>query len=140
MAALTGSHLFEKVMSHTDADLGAALSALRDHPASIAVAVPGPDEIQTTLMEGTNIPLFSEIRSAFTLIISGRQLDKRETGDPKTLALKDAVLSLLLCADLGIPDLVTLPSSCEPMAIEFENGKGREAWKLELELRQILTN
>lgn len=138
-AALVTAALAEKVMTHADADLGAALAHLRDNPRSLIVIVPAADAVSTDFLDGTNIALRSEIRSGFELLISGRQLDKRETGDPKTLALKDAVLELLLWNPLGTAGtLITIPSSCEPLALEFDDGKAREAWKLSLEVRQIV--
>ena len=82
--------------------------------------------------------MHSEIRSTFELLVSGRSLDMRETGDPGTLALKDSTLLSLFWASLGLPDLIVLPTACDPVAIEFPDGKGREAWKITLSLRQIL--
>jgi hypothetical protein len=135
---LKTSSLFEKVMVHSDSDLGAALSHLRDNPSSIAVIVPGADSFSHQFEDDEAPPVHAVWRCKFDIIISGRQLDKRETGDPKTLVLKDDTLNLLFWSDLDVEGLITLPEVCEPIAIEFENGKGREAWKLTVDLRQII--
>lgn len=135
---LKASGLFEKVMSHADSDLGKAMEHLRDNPKSIAVIVPGADAFDHQFEGDDPQPVRGEWRCGFELLFSGRRLDKRETGDSATLDLKDAALNLLFYQNLGIPDLVTLPMSCEPMVIEFENGEGREAWKLSLDLRQTI--
>ena len=137
-AKLKGSALFEKVMAHSDSDLGAALAHLRDNPSSIAVIVPGADSFTHKFEDDDAAPVRAEWKCNFDIIFSGRQLDKRETGDPKTLDLKDAALNLLFWDDLGIEGLLVLPGTCEPIAIEFENGKGREAWKLSADLRQFI--
>ena len=138
LAKLTASGLFEKVMTHSDADLGAALTHLRDNPSSIAVIVPAADSFDHQFEGDDPRPVRSEWKCGFDILFSGRQLDKRETGDSKTLELKDAALNLLFWDDLGIDDLIVLPAACEPLAIEFENGKGREAWKLSADLRQFI--
>jgi hypothetical protein len=138
LAKLKTSGLFEKVMAHSDADLGAALAHLRDNPSSIAVIVPGADAFDHQFEGDDARPVRSEWKCGFDILFSGRQLDKRETGDPRTLELKDAALNLLFWDDLGINGLIVLPGACEPLAIEFENGKGREAWKLTADLRQFI--
>lgn len=138
LATLRASGLLEKVMAHADADLGAALTHLRDHPGSLAVAVPGADTFEHQFEGDDPQPVRTELKCNFDLILSGRQLDKRETGDPRTLTLKDAVIELLLWNNLGIAGITCLPTICEPLAIEFENGKGREAWKLNLDFRQLI--
>lgn len=139
-AKLTAAKLFEKVMCHSDSNLGAALEHLRDNPSSIAVIVPGADRFDHKFDpddEGT-APVRAEWFCAFDIVFSGRRLDKNETGDPKTLEAKDAALNLLFWDDLGVNGLIVLPQVCEPLAIEFENGSGREAWKLTADLRQLI--
>jgi hypothetical protein len=137
-AKLTASKLFEKVMTHSDSDLGAALAHLRDNPSSIAVIIPGADTFTHKFEDEDSTPVRAEWKCGFDILFSGRQLDKRETGDAKTLELKDAALNLLFWDDLDIEGLIVLPGTCEPLAIEFENGKGREAWKLSADLRQLI--
>lgn len=139
-AKLKAANLFEKVMCHSDSNLGEALKHLRDNPSSIAVVVPGADKFDHKFDpddEGS-APVRAEWLCSFDILFSGRQLDKRETGDPKTLETKDDALNLLFWDDLGVEGLLVLPQTCEPLAIEFENGAGREAWKLTADLRQLI--
>jgi hypothetical protein len=135
-ATLTASELFERVMTHSDADLGAALTHLRDSPESLAVIVPGEDTFLHEITPGFNAPEFSEIRNQFELLITSRSLDGREDGVPDTVDLKDATTELLLWDSLSIPGLITLPLKSEPMIIETDDQRGREAWKITLEIRQ----
>lgn len=137
-AKLKAAGLFEKVMTHSDSDLGAALAHLRDNPKSIAVIIPGADVFDHVFEGDDRQPVRAEWKCGFDVLFSGRQLDNRETGDPKTLQLKDDALNLLFWDDLDVSGLITLPGTCEPLAIEFENGTGREAWKLSLDLRQTM--
>jgi hypothetical protein len=138
IASLQESGLFESVISHSDSDLGASLAHLRDNPVSIAVIVPGSDEFTHTIDADSGQPLRTAIVGNFDILISGRQLDMRETGDPNTLPLKDRTVELLLWNTLSLPDLVCLPQLCEPMAVQFEDGRGREAWKLTLQTHQLV--
>ncbi|MEO5915563.1 MAG: hypothetical protein ABIS50_15120 [Luteolibacter sp.] len=138
LADLNGSGIFEKVMAHKDADLGAALEHLRDYPSSIAVVVPGEDKFEHTYEPGTNTPIRTECRNGFELLVSARELDMREDGAVDSLTFKDQVLDRVLWSTLGVPNLVCMPLQCEPMIITFEdarNTKGREAWKITLEMR-----
>lgn len=138
-ANLADSGLFERVITALDADLESALDNLRDSPVSLAVITPGADTITHDLMDGTNQPLVSKIRSRCEIIIATRRLDMAPTGDPAILTLKDSVLARLLWDSLGVPGLLCLPAFCEPIVLQFADGTGREAWKLTLDLRQLIT-
>jgi hypothetical protein len=136
-AALTASGLFESVIVHSEADLGAALTHIRDNPASLAVIVPGEDNFLHTLTDGINQPEFSEIRNQFELLITARALDGREDGVPDCVDLKDSTTELLLWSDLSVPGLICLPLKSEPLIVEIDENSGREAWKITLECRYL---
>lgn len=136
---LLASGLFEKVMAHSDADLGAALEHLRDSPDSLAVIVPGEDTFTHKITEGFDTPEHCEVRNTFELLITSRNPDMREgdSGDTCT-DLKDATCAALLWEDLSIPQLLCYPLRSEPMIIEIDERRGREAWKITLECRTTL--
>ena len=138
MAVLKDAALVEKVVSHTDANLQSAMAALRDTPGSLVVVVPGEDECLHHFDGIDDMPARSEIRTSFDVLISGRQLDGRQTADPKTLDLKDAVMDLLMWHDLSLPNFICLPETCKPMVLEFDSGRNREAWHLVLKGRQLI--
>jgi len=135
VATLEASALFEKVIPFSEADLGAALSNIRDSPDSLCVVVPGEDTFLHTLTEGINEPEFSEIRNRFELLLTARELDQREDGQAGATDLKDATCQALLWDDLSIPGLICLPLSSEPVIVEIDEKRGREAWKVTLECR-----
>jgi hypothetical protein len=137
---LKGSELFESVISHSDADLNAALEHLRDSPSSIAVVVPGEDRFEHEFYPGTNQPLRTEVKNGFELLISARDLSMREDGVQDSLSFKDQVTALLLWDDLSVENLICMPMLCEPMILTFgeQNTKGREAWKITLEMRHFI--
>ena len=139
VATLITSALFEKVIAHAEADLGAALEALRDSPSSLAIVVPGEDTYTHKLTEGLNAPEFCEVRNTFELLITSRTPDMRvgHSGDA-CVDLKDATCEALLWSDLSIPDLICLPQGAEPMVIAIENQRGRELWKITLEIRTLI--
>lgn len=136
-AALRTSGLFEKVIVHSEADLGAALTHIRDSPESLAVIVPGEDTFLHTLTEGINEPEFSEIRCQLELLITARALDGREDGVPDCVDLKDSTTELLLWSNLSIPGLICLPLKSEPLIVEIDENSGRETWKITLECRYL---
>ncbi len=136
-AALTASGLFEKVIPHSEADLGAALTHIRDSPESLAVIVPGEDNFLHTLTEGINEPEFSEIRNQFELLITARAIDGREDGVPDCVDLKDSTTELLLWNNLSVPGLICLPLAATPLIVEIDENSGREAWKITLECRYV---
>ncbi len=136
---LLASALADRVSTHKDPDLDKALEALRDAPSSLLVIVPGADTIVHQLTPGFNFAEQAEISSSFEVLITERDLAMSLSGDPDGITLKDAVIDLLMWHDLGITGLICLPTSCEPMNLQFSNGRGREAWKLTLTLRQLVT-
>ena len=136
LARLVAAGLFEKVMSHSDADLGAALEHLRDSPESLAVIVPGEDTLIHEITPGVNEPEWSEIRNGFELLVTSRNADMREGGNGDCADLKDDTVEALLWDNLSVPGLICLPLRSEPMIIETDDKRGREAWKITLEIRQ----
>lgn len=138
LATLQATGLLEKVIAHSDSDLGAALEHLRDTPSALAVIVPGADAFTHEFIPGTNEPIHTEVTNDFDILITGRLLEMGETGADAALTLKDTLTAALLWANLGIPHIVCLPSACEPLAIQFDGGRGREAWKLTLTVRYLL--
>jgi hypothetical protein len=141
LANLTASGRFEKVMAHSTTNLGEALEHLRDSPDSIAVVIPGEDKFEHTFEPGWNTPVRAEIRNTFELLISDRELDMRETGVDDSLTFKDQIVARLMWDDLSTPGLICLPVLVEPVIIttgDERNTKGREAWKITLEMRSTL--
>lgn len=136
-ATLTASGLFEKVIVHSEVDLAAALTHIRDYPESLAVIVPGEDTLLHTLTEGINQPEFTEIRNQFELLITARALDGREDGVPDCVDLKDAATELLIWDNLSVPGLICLPLIASPLIVEIDENSGREAWKITLECRYL---
>lgn len=128
---------FEKVMTHSETNLTAALEHLRDSPDSLAVIVPGEDSFLHQITEGYNSPEFCETRNQFELLISARSLDMRSDGVPDAVDLKDSTTAALLWENLSIPGLITLPLRAEPLVIEIDGRRGREAWKITLECRHL---
>lgn len=137
-ANLRESLLVDAVSTHTDPDLGKALEALRDAPDSLVVIVPGADTIKHDLTPGSNSPEYAELSSAFELLITSRDLAMGPSGDPAALDLKDAIIARLMWDSLGIDGLLCLPALCDPFTVVFDNGRGREAWKLSLVIRQLI--
>ena len=138
LATLQATGLLEKVIAHSDSDLGAALEHLRDEPSALAVIVPGADQFTHEFIPGTNEPIYTEVQNDFEVLITARQLEMSQSGADASLTLKDAVVAKLLWSNLGIPDIVCMPSTCEPLALQFDGGRGREAWKLTLTVRHLL--
>ena len=138
VAALVATGLFQRVIAHSEADLGSALEALRDSPDSLAIVVPGEDTYLHKLTEGYNTPEHVEVRNTFELLITSRNPDMR-TGDSgdTCVDLKDATCEALLWSDLALPNLICLPLSSEPMIIAIEDQRGREVWKITLEVRSL---
>lgn len=128
---------FEKVMTHSETDLTAALEHLRDSPDSLAVIVPGDDTFIHQITEGYNTPEFCETRNQFELLIAARELDMRSDGVPNVVDLKDSTCAALLWENLSIPGLISLPLRAEPIVIEIDERRGREAWKITLECRHL---
>ena len=138
-AVLEKSGLAERVELFNDPDVGKAIEALRDAPGSLAVIVPGADTIQHTLTPGFNFAEYAEISGEITLLITARDLAMQPGGNTDGITLKDAVMELLMWHTLAIPGLLCLPAATEPMVIVYDSGRGREAWKLSLVIRQILS-
>lgn len=133
---LEASGLFKKVIAFSTADISEALENLRSHPDSLAVIVPSSDDWSHDLTEDDNTPLRAEVRNKFEILVSSRELSARTDGALDCVTLKDQTAAALLWAALGIPGLLCLPLSAEPMLIEFDERRGREAWKITLEIRQ----
>lgn len=132
---LEASGLFKKVIAFSTADISEALENLRSHPDSLAVIVPSSDDWSHDLTEDDNTPLRAEVRNKFEILVSSRELSARTDGSPDCVALKDETASALIWSYLGVPNLICLPLSAEPMIIEFDERRGREAWKITLETR-----
>lgn len=140
VAAITGTGLFEAVMSHNVADLSDALETLRDSPDALAVIVPSRDAwTHQMAIEDENLPARAELRNEFEILITSRDLKHGDDGDLDCVALKDQLAAALCWSDLGLTAAICLPLESEPMVIERDHQRGREAWKLTLEIRQPLT-
>lgn len=139
LAALTATELFEKVAAFNVADISAGLEKLRDSADSLALIVPSRDEwIHTMALEDENFPARAECRNDFEILVTARDLRHGDDGALSTVQLKDNLCMLLLWQDLSIPGLICLPIDSEPMVIERDERRGREAWKITLQIRQTL--
>lgn len=139
-AALVATGEVEAVMALPVADLSAALEHLRDSPESLAVIVPSQDSWSHQMAdEDGNLPAHAEQRNEFEILVTARDLARGQDGAAEAVDLKDALTAALLWADLGIPGLLCLPLTAEPMVIEITERRGREAWKITLETRTQLT-
>ena len=137
-AYLTATGLFDRVSRHHAADLPAALEALRDPSRKLCFIVPAADTWEHALLDPGNMPLRSELRCAVQLLITSQSVAYATTGDPATLPLKDHLLAALLWDNLSHPGLLTLPQTCEPLRIEWDDAPARTAWQLTIEIRQTI--
>lgn len=137
-AYVTSLGLFDRVEAHDAADLSDAIESLRDPAAKVCFLIPGRDSLEHQIME-ENIPMHSELRSQVQVLISSQDASYTHGGEETTLPLKDHLLALLMWEDLGQPGLLTLPTSCEPLRVEWDDAPARSAWQLDLECRQTLT-
>lgn len=135
---ITNLGLFDRVARHHAADLAAALEALRDPAAKLCFIVPGTDTIEHKLMDDFNAPLRAEIRCEAQLLVSAQDAAYGPSGTGDVLPLKDHLISLLMWDNLGIPGLLALPQSCEPLRIEWDDAPARTAWQLTILLRHTI--
>lgn len=135
---ITALGLFDRVSRHTAADLAEALELLRDPAAKVCILVAGPDTLEHRLMDDYNAPLRAEMRSEVQLLISAHDATYSGSGTAEVLPLKDHLLSLLMWETCGLPGLLCLPRSCEPLRIEWDDAPAAAAWQLTLDLRQTL--
>jgi hypothetical protein len=133
---VTALGLFDRVAQHQGSDLAEALEALRDPSAKLCFLVPGTDTWTHEIMPEYNAPLRSELRCEVALLISSQSVSYAASGDPAVLPLKDHLGALLIWENLGHPDLLVLPQTCEPLRIEWDDAPARTAWQLTLEIRQ----
>lgn len=139
LEAILATGQFDKAVTYPVNDLMAAMETARSSGDAMAVVVAGPDEWDHKLLEDDNIPLRSECRNTFEVLVTARDLRHGTDGAPNAMALKDALYDALLWDDLGNSALVCLPQGAEPIVIEKEGSRGREAWKVTLEIRQRIT-
>lgn len=128
--------LFDRVGRHTAADLAEALEILRDPAAKVCFVVGGSDTIEHRLMEDYNAPMRAEIRSEVQLLISAQDATYSGSGTSEVLPLKDHLTALLMWDNLGVPGLICLPRTCEPLRIEWDDAPAATAWQLTCEIRQ----
>lgn len=139
VAVLQSSGLFETVIAFQAADLNAALETLRDSPDSVAIVVPSRNSWEhQMIVEEENIPVRAESRAEFEILVTLRELAHGGDGAAATVDLMDDLSARLLWSDLAVPGLRCLPQSAEPMVIEIDENRGREAWKLTAEIRQSI--
>ena len=139
VAAITATGLFARVTTHPVADLADALEAARASDDATAVIVPAADAWSHVMAdEDDNIPGRSECRNTFEVLATARDLRHGRAGAPDALALKDHLTEMLIWKDLGIPGLLCLPLEAEPIILEGDGRRGREAWKITFEIRQQL--
>jgi len=137
VATLAATGLFETVHPLPWADLPQALETLRDSPDSLALVIPSSETWEHTFaIEDENLPAKAEARQRFEIIATTRDLEHGDQGDDLTLALKDNLLPHLAWSNLGTHGLIALPLESEPILLERDNRRGREAWKITLEIRQ----
>lgn len=130
--ALTSVPGLKHVGLHSQADLEKALEHFRDVHQHIAIVVPAPDEIAHQYEEGIAQPVRSTTSAVFDILLAGRRLDRQPTGDDATLDLKDAIVSLLLSIAVPGEEAHATITASEPIAITFDEGQGRDGWKLTL--------
>lgn len=136
--AIEATGVFEEVRVFAEADLGNALDNIRHHQASLCIVAPGEDEWTHDLL-ADNTPVHAEVRNRFELLVTARELDAREEGVLACVDLKDQLCEALLWSNLGIPVLVALPQSAELLILtDDDQRRGREAWRITLEVRQHL--
>lgn len=134
---ITATGLVEKVKTFNVADLSAALEKLRSAGDSLAVIVPSRDGwTHTMALEDENLPARAEVRNELEILLTARDLRHGDDGAETTVDLKDHLCAALLWSDLAVPGLLCLPLEAEPMVIELDERRGREAWKITLEVRQ----
>lgn len=135
-AAILATGLFDKAVTHPISDLAGAMETARTSGDAMAVVVAGPDEWTHVVDEEDNTPIRSECRNTFEVLVTARDLRHGTDGVPNATELKDALHEALLWDDLGNSELVCLPQGAEPIVIEKDGSRGREAWKMTFEIRQ----
>lgn len=134
---LQATGLLDRVERAAQDDLTAALAGLRDSSETVAILIPTGEELDHQLLPDDNTPLRSEIKTRMSLLVTGEN-PARASNAGDDLPLKDLLLTRLLWADLSIPGLILLPLSTEPVRLEFDGGAARDAWRIDLEAREIL--
>lgn len=132
------SGLVDSVTRFNKVDLSAALEFLRDSSDSAAIIVPSRDSWEHQIMEGDNLPLAAEQRNEFEILVTKRDLRHGDDGEETCVQLKDQLCESLIWSDLGVPGLLCLPLETEPMVIAIDERRGREAWKITVEIRQLI--
>lgn len=135
---VSNTGLFDRVSRHHGADLVEALDALRDPAAKICFLVPGADAWEHTLLDDSHAPIRAILTCEVQLLISAHDASYAPSGTIEALPLKDHLQSLLCWENLGIPGLLTLPATCEPLRIEWDDAPARTAWQLTLTIRQLV--
>jgi hypothetical protein len=136
-AAITATGLFASVSTYPVADIAEAIESARSSDDSMAVIVPAADSWSHTMAdEDDNLPARAECRNTFEVMVTARDLRHGAAGAPDALALKDNLAHMLLWSDLGVPGLLCLPLEAEPVILERDGRRGREAWKLTFEIRR----
>jgi len=138
-STIDATGLFDRVTRHSSADLPEALEALRDPAPKLCFIIPGTDTWDHVLLEDRNIPQSATLKSEVTLLITAHDATHTRSGSDTAYPLKDHLQAALCWDNLSIPNLLTLPQTCEPMRIEWDDAPARTAWQLTLEIRQTLT-
>lgn len=137
-ATIEGLNAFDRVTIHPQADFATAFESLRDSSRKLCFLAPGSDSFENFVVETFNIFERSEMRSEVHIIASTQSPSYATTGDPDALTLKDNLIAALLAVNLGIPGLLVIPKTCEPLRLEWDDAPARFAWQLTLECRQTL--
>ena len=134
--SLAATGLFDRITRAAQDDLEKALRDLRDNSEAHAILIPTGEEIIHELLDD-NTPLRAEIRSKMSLLITGENADRLPQAG-EDLPVKDQLLQHLMWASLGNPNLIILPLATEPIRVEFDGGASRDAFRIDLEARQVL--
>lgn len=136
---IRASGIFEQVSTTAQADLSDVLDTLRRHQVSLAIIAPGEDEWIHQTLPDSNMPLHAEVRNRFEILVTARDLEMGQAGVASAVDLKDQLCEALLWQTLGLPELLILPLTAEPMILEADgHRRGREAWRVTIETRQAL--
>lgn len=131
--------LLDRVVQFPSSDLELAMEALRDSPDALAVIVPSKDTIEHAMAaDGVLLPARAEWRMVFEILITCRDAAHADDGDAICADVKDGVISLLCWDDLSLTGLICLPTEAEAYSLDTDERRGREAWKISLEIRQII--
>lgn len=140
--SLKQSGLFESVTAFNVIDLSQALQTLRDSPDSMAMVVPArttyDHEVIAEMDE--SMPIRCESRAEFEILLTLRDLSHGDGGALECVDIMDDLSESLIWSNLGVPGLLCLPQNTEPFVIEIDDRRGREAWKLQVEIVQQITN